>query len=356
MSGIFIDSCQHYDLNSINQKYNQSGGLTLITAPPNFGLPGQCISLGSTGSLTKVIPLNSHLFLGWRCQLNYPGQGAPGGTALFTGGCVSLTRTLLNVVSVFALNDGTFAAYAGFNNYLMCKSNPKDYTIADGIPFYLEIEVQITTITNSQGIVNLNAAATIYVNGNYLINGSADTQIPLASTINDAPEIDILNWGTAAGDGTTYFRDLYVFDNSSGYNNGRIGDVSILAIYPRSDSSNNWTPVDTPHWNLLNEHPPDGDTTYIYTSTVGLIDSWYMQLISSFTGTILGAQFLLYSRKDAEGTRVIQAFSNGELDSFTDYLGDAYRYFIKFYDNQPGGGAWTPQLLNGTAFGVQLTQ
>lgn len=343
----FIDSVQHYDVNSINQKYNASGGLNVLTAsaaPPNYGLPGQCLQLGPLGVVTKILPLNSVFTIGWRCQINYPGVSLPGGN-LYVGSCVLLNRSAQQLVVLSALPDGTLALFA--NTTLVCQSDPTLFTIADGIPFYIELQY-----TLSGGI---SVGGTIKVNGQQVATGGPKgTGVPDNDTINSSADLDIHQWASAAGDGDTYFKDLYVM-----YSNGFLGDVNIQAIYPRQDSgTNQWSPVGSPHFSLINEHPPDGDTTYISDATQGDTDTWYFQTISNFNGTILGVQLLLYARKDAEGEKVIQLMFGSFTDGTLQYLADNYRYYVEFYANPPMGGgsgnAWSPGLVNSTAFGVTI--
>lgn len=347
MSGLFIDSCQHYDNNSIGAKYNEVGGLSVGAAPANFGQSGNCLILGPNGGFTKVLQNDSTFIVGFRCLLDYP--VAPNGV-LYRGGCILTNSAFQQIIELQALQDSTFAVYA--NNTLVCNTDPRLFTIASGIPFYIELKYNLS----SDG--NILVSATVRVNGQIIGSGGpTDTEVLTDDNINQTAVLDTHSFATASGAGNTYIRDIYIFDQTGSLNNNFIGDVSIQAIYPRQDVDTSWStfPAGSPnHFSLINEHPPDNDTTYIYDNNLMDTDSWFFQLISTFVGTILGIQYLLYARKDAEGARSIQMLVGSYSDPNIQYLADFYRYYMRFYDQSPTQGPLTPAIVNATAFGVIL--
>lgn len=348
MAGLFIDSTWHYGNNNIPQKYNENSGITTAISPSNFGLPNPCLLFGATAGLTKILAPENNLFLGWRTVVDLPGNGKPGGT-LYSASVVLTNRAIQQVFEVFALPDGTLGAFA--NNSLMFQTDAAKFTIASGVPFFVEIAYE----TSGGGGSNIIVGATITINGQVVGSGGADSLVGVSTTIGNNSKVDTHQWGSVAGIGTTYFKDLYIFNDQGGVNNSNIGDVSIQALYPRADGANGSTtwntfPADSPnHFSLINEHPPNDDSSYIYNFTPGDIDQWVFQPISTFVGTVIGIQFLIYARKDQEGTRSLALIKNNIPYGKIAYIADFYRYYIQFDD-----GPWTVPTFNASTFGVMV--
>lgn len=345
MAGLFIDSTWHYGNNNIPQKYNENTGINTAISPSNFGLPNPCLLFGATAGLTKILAPQSNLFLGWRTVIDLPGNGKPGGT-LYSASVVLTNRAIQQVFEVFALPDGTFGAFA--NNSLMFQTDPAKFSVSSGVPFFVEIAYVTTGGLGS----NISVSGTITINGQVVGSGAADSLVGVSTTIGQNSKVDIHQWGSVAGIGTTYFKDLYIFNDQGGINNSNIGDVSIQAIYPRADDGVSWGtfPAGAPnHFSLINEHPPDDDSSYIYDFNPGDIDEWLFQPISTFVGTVIGVQFLVYARKDQEGGRSITLTKNNSPYPVVFYIADFYRYYIVFDD-----GPWTVPTFNATSFGVKI--
>jgi len=110
----------------------------------------------------------------------------------------------------------------------------------------------------------------------------------------------------------------------------------------------------------INSQFPLGDTSYVYTNVINSIDNFFYQPVSPFNGDIFGVQYLLYMRKDQEGTRAVQQFAgpsgSPEASGPVWYLGDSYLYYIWDLDVDPATMTqWTQSGFNNTKFGFLLS-
>lgn len=69
--------------------------------------------------------------------------------------------------------------------------------------------------------------------------------------------------------------DIAVNDTSGTENNSWCGDGRIFALIPSGDYSVQWSRSGgSANYEMVDERPPDGDTTYIYTDTAGNVDKY----------------------------------------------------------------------------------
>lgn len=168
-----------------------------------------------------------------------------------------------------------------------------------------------------------------------------------------------------AGASTTFLiGDLYTLDDTTGANNDFLGDTRVEYLHPDANGANQaWdvVPGITPHWQAVYDASgPDDDTTYIHTSTVGLLDTESFSNTGLPSGSIFGVQVGLYARKTDSGARTIApVVRHGGIDniganqspSFASYV-----YLLQLFATNPGTGvAWTISDVNNAEFGVKLT-
>jgi hypothetical protein len=106
--------------------------------------------------------------------------------------------------------------------------------------------------------------------------------------------------------------DVYVKDTL-----GFLGERRVILCPPVSDGAPlNWTPsTGITHFNLVNEVPPDGDTSYVSSSTPGDIDTYGMLALPYAPAIIDAVQMSVYVRKDDAGTREVSVIVNGVTSS-----------------------------------------
>jgi len=306
--------------------------------------------------LMVALPAGDHFTVGFATQ------GSPGGSPLnWQGNMFALGAPLGTgalAVDIFEANvaaDGTIVLLAG--NVVI--GNPTSYTFSAGVWAAIGMDI---VLSNSGG--NIVVAVELFVNSVSIFSGSATSNVSVAGLLSQQAKANMFKFGNFGTSPGNTIDDLFILDNvvKSGLQPNAqytdVGDVGIFTIYPRQDVQNDWTPLSgTDRFAMVNEHPPDGDTSYIFDDTVGHTQTFFFDTVASFTGQIKGVQLSIYARKDDEGEReIVDAAGSGSFVGATPVsLGDSYRYFMFPYDIDPiSGNAWTPAIINAGDYGVQL--
>jgi len=341
---VFLDSFDHYDTNHILYKWTTGGGVIGTFAGRN----GQ--GLETTG-IAKTVPPQSNFTVGWAIKINI-GEGLGG--VLWQLQALGAGGSLIVLAQLTIGGDGTFILWAG-NNAI---GNPKTFVYTNSTWMYVEVFCQLggaTPIT-----VNMD----LHVNGNDLGSFGGATNVTLAGLLlQNQPMGDYHFFGGGVDIGSTYIDDLYI-----GTGGGYFGDVRIGCIYPRADVSlSNFAPSSgSQGWPMLNEHPspsysgpsPDDDSTYIFDDLVSDEYTALFNMITNLTDETQAVQLDIYARKDDEGSRAITPVI-GTLAGLSDvyfWLGDNYCYHTFPYTTDPNGGAWSPELINTTPFGLEIVE
>lgn len=186
--------------------------------------------------------------------------------------------------------------------------------------------------------------------------------------------VDRINFsgGVNSGDGAVFayaIDDIYMCDSvDSGIggipNDDFLGDVRVESRLPSGNgATSNLLGSDgnsTDNYQLVDEVPPNGDTDYVESGTVGEKDTYAYGDLSASTGTVFGIQLLPYARRTDAGARsicTIARLSATEVDGPNQPLGSAYTYrdLWDVREAKPGGGAWTITDVNAAEFGVKVT-
>ena len=154
--------------------------------------------------------------------------------------------------------------------------------------------------------------------------------------------------------------DLYICDGAGTDTNDFLGICRVIGLFPNSDTGTiQWTPsTGTTHYNLVDENPPDGDTSYVETSTQAQTDLYgYPSLIG--TGTILGLQVSTTVSLSAGSSIILESpiISNNITDLGPDYLITNATYYDKTHisTTDPNtGAAWTAANLAAAQIGVKV--
>ena len=305
-------------------------------------------------SAYKTLPYVDARFIGLAFYLP---EGSLAGTIcqFLSGGAV--------LASLGTETDGT-VSIRNNQNTLIWNSAP--YVFAYDAYHYVEFFTSIT------GTTPVTLSCSLVIDGNTLVtNVTGSAGINASQLLVDAA---LMNQISIGGTSPCYAMDIIVFNTSTTDVNGNAtliytfqGDVDIDAVIPDADVTTAWSKFPSGaanQYGLVNEIPPDDDTTYIYSDTVSQVSSFNMTPITGFSGTLVAAQLLIYSKKDAEGSRAIV----GQLNSATlanwtgvgltpvnnQYLFDYYQYFIFPLDSD-GGTPWTPTNFNAATFGVEVS-
>lgn len=220
-----------------------------------------------------------------------------------------------------------------------------------GTVYYFELKV---TINNSTGVVALR------------INGVSELSLTSQDTQNSGnATADGIRMGFGGGGNThlDYYDDLYVLDGTgSAPTNDFLGDCRVESILPSGNgNSSQLVGSDgnsTDNYLLVDETAPDGDTTYVESSTVSNKDTYAYGNVTPTTGTVFGVQVLPYAQKTDGGARSIASIarlSGTEVDSADKTLSSSYGYLPDIRETKPGGGTWSISDVNSAEFGVKVT-
>lgn len=154
--------------------------------------------------------------------------------------------------------------------------------------------------------------------------------------------------------------DLYVVNTDGSANNDFLGECRIFTNMPTGDSGTNkqWSrSTGTNNYPLVDEANQNGDTDYVYDSTVGDIDTYTFGAISP-TGGIAAVAVNLCARKDDAGTRQIAEEtrqSSTEYTGTTKTLTSSYTFYQNIREVDPATAlAWTGSGVNAAEMGVKV--
>jgi hypothetical protein len=153
-------------------------------------------------------------------------------------------------------------------------------------------------------------------------------------------------------------------DTSGTINNDFKGDCRVEAIFPNGNGNSSVLVGSdgnsTDNYLLVDENPPNSDTDYVESSTVGDKDTYNYGSITSAFGVVHGVQICPFVKKTDAGVRSIAnvARSSGtEADSASQALAATYGYLPTIKEDDPStpGSRWTVAGVNAAEFGVKVT-
>lgn len=175
--------------------------------------------------------------------------------------------------------------------------------------------------------------------------------------------VNELFWSSSFAGQTARYDDLVIYDDQTTATTAPIGDIRVETPLPNANgSSSQLVGSDgnsTDNYLLVDETPPNGDTDYVESSTVGDKDTYNMGALAVTSGTILAVQARLYARKTDAGARqvtpVYRLSGGTEADGTTQNLASSYTSIIDTpQETKPGGGAWSIADVNGMEIGVKV--
>lgn len=153
--------------------------------------------------------------------------------------------------------------------------------------------------------------------------------------------------GFKSGVSFSYVDDLYAWDGSGSYNNDFLGDKRVATMFPDGDTTEaDWTPNSgSTGYTQIDETSPDGDTTYVTSSTAGDISEFNFAAMPTGAIGINAVQIYTAAKKTDTGTCDVRtdivsgAFSTaGPTQTCT----TAYVYKENIFETDPNTGAlWT---------------
>lgn len=211
---------------------------------------------------------------------------------------------------------------------------------------WTHIELRVW-IDNSVGRI------TVKVNGATGIDFTGDTQNAGTGVVS---AIYIQN---SSNNGALYYDDLYVYSITDFAADPWVGDARIFSMSPDSVGNySQWSPISgSVNYQNVDEQTTDGDTTYVFASVSGTMDSYGFSDMSA-SGTVTGIVAWWTARKDDAGTRMLAPLCRrNSIDALgTAFaLADGYALYNQVWEVDPTiSGSWSLANLNATEFGMKL--
>ena len=207
-----------------------------------------------------------------------------------------------------------------------------------------------------------NSAGTlqVFVNGMLDLDLSGiDTQALAGDT---ADTIVLGGFITATGGALSFWLgQIYVCDDQGASENTFLGDCRVIAQVPTGDGAHaEWTPLTGgDQYAMVDEIPPDGDTSYVSSRALGAIDTFTFPALG-VTGTVIAVKTCMDAERDDVGYRAIAPVIRqlGTDYIYADVVASAgsYAKFTETFLVRPSdGNPWQASDLATTEFGVAVT-
>lgn len=229
------------------------------------------------------------------------------------------------------------------------------------------------TLLGTTSGANLTANTWYYIEMAVYCHASAGT---VQVNVNGAAKLSLSGQNTKAGTDAYYdrvwygpstnyssyaniFDDLYILDGSGTINNSILGTRRIIGLLPTGDSSVAWMPsAGTTHYNLVDENPVDGATTFVQSSTSGQTDLYTYQGLPPVT-SITGVQINTSCRLQGAGqvSLLTPVLSSGTQNDGTSQpiLSQSFADQRRIVETDPATGSpWTLSGLTAATIGIKV--
>ncbi len=138
-----------------------------------------------------------------------------------------------------------------------------------------------------------------------------------------------------------------------------LGDVKIETLRPDADgATNNFTPLAGTNWESVDEAPgPDGDTSYVESSTAGHQDLYTTGNQAGTVDTIYAVAVRANAKKTDAGSRSIRMLTrtvSTTAQGIVDPMLTDYNYHVHVFENDPTTSvAWTQSGVDAMQIGVE---
>lgn len=333
MSIPFGDGFDHYGTGDITLKWDATGGIGLssLAIEPTGGRNGKGSLSCRECFVQKSVTAGNNFIVGMALKLDNGGQSGNAFVILFrdsttNNDLVAVKWDTDNKLKIVNPNSGTILAASAI-------------TISTGTWNYIEFKGSIgsSIAANScQLKINQVVQATVAA-GTSTLWGTATTM----NTIQVGSICGALNAFTC------HLDDCVIIDMSTGSPTDYIGDITAEALYPSGQGNySDFSPTGSAlHYLCVNEHPPDGDTTYCSSNSVGARESYTLTGTTDAIASVKAVQFVMTARKQGSGGRNIAAFtrtSSVNYDQSDAALGTSYSMTRQIETTNPAtSAAWT---------------
>jgi hypothetical protein len=146
---------------------------------------------------------------------------------------------------------------------------------------------------------------------------------------------------------TLFVDDVYMLDtsNPSAPNSTFLGALRLFTLGPTANAAVSWIPNANTNWQQVSEVPPDGDTSFVSSGSVGDQDQYIYPIGGVPSNSSMAfVQHELDMEVDV-GSRSVGSVVNGAPAINPQALTTGYHIYATPYDVQPGGAIWTPSAF-----------
>lgn len=210
-------------------------------------------------------------------------------------------------------------------------------------------------------IDNTGGAVKVRVNNAVVLNVTGiDTQATGNAFANEIMLGSARVLNTSGGDLITDIDDLHIYDGQAGAVTDCIGDCRVDALHPTADVAVQFThSTGATNYGTVDESPPNGDTDYNESSTVGHLDRFTMEPVPALlTPTIYSVKINTYARNPQPGIRSLtgHVHSNSSTANGASHsLGGTYLMYGDLFETDPDTtAAWTQSGIDAASFGYTI--
>ena len=343
MALVFIDGFDHYASADTTDKYFAENGGNIDTVEPRTGLG--CLKMtGGTSHITIAVAAKDTYIVGFGIKFSSPSSSAFEDLITFYEDSYSLESQ----VSVQYTGKKTFRVVRGeeVSPQATLGETTDQFDLHDGW-HYIEFKAFINDTTGSFEL-KLDEESILSATSIDTRNGTAEAD--------EIKHIRISRIET--GVTSTFIDDLYICDTIGTKNKDFLGDVEVTTVFPKADGAlEDWAlSAGSDSFALVDDNPPDDDTTFVEDAVSAQRDSFDMDDVSSITA-ILGIQLTEYA-KFASGSasmkHLTRVGSTNYLGS-TKVLAATYDFHMHVFEDDPDiSSAWTVSGLNAAEFGMEV--
>jgi hypothetical protein len=346
MALLFCDSFDHYDTAHILEKYTAAPGCQIITGGRNpASSPNNCLEIPAEDGfyyLNRPVAASTTLIVG--VALN---PGSLSGT--FNGQFLAFLDNA-NVQLFVQINISGQVLVTELNGTILAST--ASGLIAANVYNYIEVQVLFATTATGSIAIQVNGVAAANV-------GSIQTAFDGNASANI---VSLGQYGMQTGSAPTFlFDDFYICDGTTTVNNTFLGDVKVALAMPNGVGRlSQWTRTGgttAGNYTAVDEIPPDDDTSYVSSSTVGQVDSYLIGSIGT-PAAIVAVQLVASARKDDSGSRVVAlGFGNSTTTNFNagTSVPNEYTMITRPMNTNPiTSASWAPTDLTSAQIGLDV--
>jgi hypothetical protein len=327
------------EIGNMNQKYTEGGEITpaqstSTNAPFSYG---RSFSSGGTATLQKVIPGAPYtvFFVGFHFLINTT-DSVERNFIQFLDAQNNVVQIELRRIWDNVLLKHTLRLYRG--STLLATSS-------DGIPqnawVWLSVK-HVCSQTTGSVEVKLNNTTVLTYSGNTQNGAANQVHRPVILTGTNNPEFSVDNLVIATGLAS----------------DPPLSECRIYgAVVPTSNFNVQFTPNAGTNWSNVNEIPPNDDTSYNSSNTVGATDV-FVCAPPTLTGVIPAVKVNFRARKDDAGVRelapIIRPGTTNHQGSAIEITSNYFNRGVVWETNPDTGQAWNPGDIVNLKFGYRI--